>query len=78
MGSVLLQLGRGREAVRRLEQAVTITPDNIEALNSLSVAYANEGEIEKALATIERALKLRPSPQLQKLLRERRDMLRRR
>jgi hypothetical protein len=78
MGSVLLQMGRGREAVRQLEKAVAIAPDNVEALNSLSVAYANEGDIEKALATIDRALKLQPSPQLQKLLRERRDQLRRR
>ncbi len=78
MGSVLLQMGRGREAVQRLEQAVAMAPDNIEALNSLSMAYAVEGDTEKALATIDRALKLKPSPQIQKLLRERREQLRRR
>jgi Flp pilus assembly protein TadD len=75
LGSVLLQQGRPREALRRLEQAVALAPDNAEALNSLSVAYAAEGDIEKALATIERALKLRPSPAMQKLLRQRRDLL---
>ena len=51
--------------------------DIAEALNSLSVAYAAEGDVEKALATIERALKLQPSPAMQKLLRQRRDLLNR-
>jgi Flp pilus assembly protein TadD len=75
LGSVLLQQGRSRDAVRRLEQAVTLNPQNAEALNSLSVAYAAEGDVEKALATIDRALKLNPSDALQKLLRQRRDLL---
>ena len=72
------QRRRCRDAVKRLEQAVSLTPGNIEALNSLSMAYAAEGDTEKALATIDRALKLQPSPQIQKLLRERREQLRRR
>ena len=55
-----------------------LNPQNAEALNSLSVAYAAEGEIEKALATIDRALKLNPSADMQKLLRQRRDLLTRR
>ena len=59
LGSVLLQQGRSREALRRLEQAVTFAPGNVEALNSLSAAYAVEGEIDKALATIDRALDLK-------------------
>ncbi|MCC7126866.1 MAG: tetratricopeptide repeat protein [Acidobacteria bacterium] len=75
MGSVLLQLGRSREAVQKLERAVRLSPTNIEALNSLSAAYAVEGDIEKALATIERALKLDPPPAVQKMLRQRREML---
>jgi Flp pilus assembly protein TadD len=75
LGSVLLQQGRTRDAVKRLEQAVTLNPLNAEALNSLSVAYAAAGDVEKALATIDRALKLNPSDALQKLLRQRRDLL---
>jgi Flp pilus assembly protein TadD len=75
LGSVLLQQGRSREAVKRLEQAVQLNPKNAEALNSLSVGYAAEGDVEKALATIDRALKLNPSDVLQKLLRQRREML---
>ncbi len=75
LGSVLLQQGRPREARKRLEQAAALNPRNAEALNSLSVAYAAEGDVEKALATIDRALKLNPSDALQKLLRQRRDML---
>jgi Flp pilus assembly protein TadD len=75
LGSVLLQQGRSREAVKRLEQAVQLNPQNAEALNSLSVGYAAEGDVEKALATIDRALKLNPSDALQKLLRQRREML---
>ena len=61
--------------MKQLERAVTLNPENVEALNSLSVAYAAEGDIEKALATIDRALKLNPSDALQKLLRQRREML---
>jgi len=75
MGSVLLQLGRTREAIRPLERAATLTPENIEALNSLSAAYALNGDIEQALATIARALKLNPPAAIQKLLRQRRDLL---
>jgi Flp pilus assembly protein TadD len=78
LGSVLLQQGRTRDAVKQLEQAVTLNPQNVEALNSLSVGYAAEGDVEKALATIDRALKLNPSDALQKLLRQRRDLLTRR
>lgn len=75
LGSVLLQQRRTKEAVRRLEEAVTLNPQNVEALNSLSVAYAAEGNVENALATIDRALKLNPSDALQRLLRQRRDLL---
>ena len=78
LGSVLLQQGRARDAVKRLEKAVQLNPKNAEALNSLSVAYAAEGDVEEALATIDRALKLNPSDALQKLLRQRRDLLTRR
>jgi Flp pilus assembly protein TadD len=75
LGSVMLQQGRARDAVKRLERAVRLNPLNAEALNSLSVAYAAEGEVEKALATIDRALKLNPSDAIQKLLRQRRELL---
>jgi hypothetical protein len=75
LGSVLLQQGRTRDATTHLEKAVQLNPQNPEALNSLSVAYAAEGEVEKALATIDRALKLNPSADMQKLLRQRRDLL---
>jgi hypothetical protein len=78
LGGVLLQQGRTREATKHLEKAVQLNPQNAEALNSLSVAYAAEGDIEKALATIDRALKLNPSDAMQKLLRQRRDLLTRR
>ena len=71
------QAGEGTAAAVRefMEQAVTLNPLNAEALNSLSVAYAAAGDVEKALATIDRALKLNPSDALQKLLRQRRDLL---
>jgi TPR repeat protein len=78
LGSVLLQQGRTRDATTHLEKAVQLSPQNAEALNSLSVAYAADGEVEKALATIDRALKLNPSDAMQKLLRQRRDLLTRR
>lgn len=75
LGSVLLQQGRTREAVTNLEKAVQLNPQNVEALNSLSVAYAAAGDTEKALAAIDRALELNPSDAMQKLLRQRRDLL---
>jgi Flp pilus assembly protein TadD len=75
LGGVLLQQGRSRDAVARLEKAVQLNPRNAEALNSLSAAYAAEGRVEDALTAIDRALKLNPSDALQKLLRQRRDLL---
>ena len=78
LGSVLLQQGRTRDAMTHLEKAVQLNPQNVEALNSLSVAYAAAGDVEKALSTIDRALKLNPSADMQKLLRQRRELLTRR
>jgi Flp pilus assembly protein TadD len=78
LGSVLVQQGKPRDATSHLETAVELNPQNVEALNSLSVAYAAIGDVDKALATIDRALKLNPSADMQKLLRQRRDLLTRR
>ena len=62
LGSVLLQQGRTRDAVRAAGAGGgAVNPRERRGLNSLSVAYAAEGDIEKALATIDRALKLNPS-----------------
>ena len=75
LGSVLLQQGRVAQAITRLEKAVALSPGNAEALNSLSAAYAVSGDTARALDTIDRALALQPPPALQRVLRQRRELL---
>ncbi|MEZ5286893.1 MAG: tetratricopeptide repeat protein [Vicinamibacterales bacterium] len=75
LGSVLLQTGKTRPAIGYLEKAVALAPNNVEGLNSLSAAYAVDGDVERALATIDRALRLSPPAPMQKLLRQRRELL---
>jgi Flp pilus assembly protein TadD len=54
---------------------VALSPGNAEALNSLSAAYAVSGDTARALDTIDRALALQPPPALQRVLRQRRELL---
>jgi len=63
------------QAITRLEKAVALSPGNAEALNSLSAAYAVSGDTARALDTIDRALALQPPPGLQRVLRQRRELL---
>jgi len=75
LGSVLLQQGRVPQAIARLEMAVSLSPGNVEALNSLSAAYAVSGDTARALDAIDRALRLQPPAAMQRVLRQRRDLL---
>ncbi len=52
--------GLWREAVYRWQRAVEIDPTYAEAYNDLAVAYEHEGELDKARAAYEMALKLAP------------------
>jgi tetratricopeptide (TPR) repeat protein len=75
LGSVLLQQGRIPQAIARLEKAVALSPANVEALNSLSAAYAVAGDTARALDAIDKALRLAPTAPMQRVLRQRRDLL---
>ncbi|MBM3782490.1 MAG: tetratricopeptide repeat protein [Acidobacteria bacterium] len=75
LGSVLLQQGRIPQAIARLEKAVALSPGNVEALNSLSAAYAVAGDTPRALDAIDKALTLKPPAAMQRVLRQRRDLL---
>lgn len=52
--------GLWQEARFRFEKAVTLDPDNAEALNDLAVALEQQGEFDKAHEAYDRALKLKP------------------
>ena len=58
--------GRGREALKHLQEAVRLDPGNIEALNSLSVAYAAEGDTDEGDRDHRSRAEAAPSPQIQK------------
>ena len=52
--------GLWNEARFRFEKAVSIAPDDAEALNNLAVAYEQQGVFDKARAAYEKALQLKP------------------
>ncbi len=60
-GLVREKLGRWPEAEADLRQALALSPDQPDALNSLGYSLADRGErLEEALAMLERAVELRP------------------
>ena len=52
--------GLWNEARFRFEKAVTLDPDNAEALNDLAIALEQQGSFDKAREAYEKALKLKP------------------
>jgi tetratricopeptide (TPR) repeat protein len=60
LGDLYMRNDRVREAVRLLEEAVTIRPDFAEGLNRLAVAYGRLAMHHEAVATIEKAIELDP------------------
>jgi len=52
--------GLWSEARFRFEKAVTLDPDNAEALNNLAIALEQQGTFDKAREAYEKALKLKP------------------
>jgi tetratricopeptide (TPR) repeat protein len=61
LGDLYLRNDRVREAVRLLEEAVTIRPDFAQGLNRLAVAYGRLGMHHEAVATVRKAVDLEPS-----------------
>lgn len=52
--------GLWNEARFRFEKAVTIDPENAEALNNLAISLEQQGAFDRAREAYEKALKLKP------------------
>jgi Flp pilus assembly protein TadD len=52
--------GLWNEARFRFEKAVTLDPDNAEALNNLAISLEQQGSFDRAREAYEKALKLKP------------------
>lgn len=60
-GRVLMSEGETSAASKKFAEAARINPFDASALNNQAVAYAAQGENEKALNLLERAVKLAPN-----------------
>jgi Tfp pilus assembly protein PilF len=60
-GVSVAQKGLWREAIYRWERATEIDPTYAAAHNNLAIAYEHEGELDKARAAYEKAMKLEPN-----------------
>jgi Flp pilus assembly protein TadD len=63
--------------VNHLEDAVRLDPTNLQALNTLSSAYAASGRFDRAVEIADAALRLAPSGPLAVEIRSRREAYRR-
>jgi len=64
LGTYLVEVGRGQEALALLEKAAQADP-TLDALNALGIAYGRTGRPKEALAVFDRGLKIDPdSPML--------------
>lgn len=59
-GVQVAERGLWREAIFRWERAAQLDPTYAAAFNNLAVAYEQEGELEKARQSYERAIELDP------------------
>lgn len=60
-GISVAQKGLWREAIYRWVRATELDPTYAQAFNNLAVAYEQEGELDKARQSYERALSLEPN-----------------
>ncbi len=60
-GISVAQKGLWREAIYRWVRATELDPTYAQAFNNLAVAYEQEGELDKARLSYERALSLEPN-----------------
>ena len=58
---VLMRLGRNSEAVRHVEEALRLRPDNLLALNLRGIMSAQAGRPDEARAAWRRALEITPN-----------------
>ena len=59
LGTYLVEIGRGQEALALLQKAAQADP-TLDALNALGIAYGRTGRAKEALAVFDRALKIDP------------------
>jgi tetratricopeptide (TPR) repeat protein len=59
-GSQALQQGDNVAAEKAFRQALALAPQSVEILNNLAISLSRQGRVEEAIATYERALKLKP------------------
>jgi Flp pilus assembly protein TadD len=59
-GSQALQQGDNAAAEQAFRQALALAPQSVEILNNLAISLSRQGRDEEAIATYERALKLKP------------------
>ena len=59
-GIEVAQRGLWREAIYRWERATVIDPAYAAAHNNLAIAYEQDGDLDKARASYERALEIEP------------------
>src|SRR5262249_33657716 len=60
-GMQLAAANKGREAIEKLRNAVSLYPRFIQALNEMSVVYINLGELQPAADSLQAALKIEPN-----------------
>ena len=60
-GISVAQRGLWREAIYRWQRATEIDPSYAQAFNNLAIAHEQEGDLDKARAAYEKAVKLEPN-----------------
>ena len=60
-GISVAQRGLWREAIFRWQRATEIDPTYAQAFNNLAIAHEQEGQLDKARAAYEKAMKLEPN-----------------
>src|SRR5216684_3628714 len=60
-GAQLAAAGKNREAIEKFKSAVSLYPQFVVALNEMSAAYINLGELEPATNALEAAIKIEPN-----------------
>lgn len=59
-GQKAVKDGKWKQAVKYLERAVKLNPDNADAFNLLAYSYRRNGQLDPAFANYEKALQLDP------------------
>jgi tetratricopeptide (TPR) repeat protein len=60
LGSALLKMGRGDEAIAQYQKALQIKPDNAEAHNNLGNVLLQKGQVDEAMVHYQKTLQIKP------------------